>query len=761
MGCRVGTTIRCESLCAIGGWRRLVIGAAVLIAAPSVSAAALEPAEPKAAAVAAIVVTARKRPENALDVPVALSVATGATLEARRLYQLQDLNQLAPSLNISYFNPRGSYVSIRGVGHSPASDGLEPSVGIFLDGVYLGRPGMAVFDLTDINDIEILRGPQGTLFGKNTSAGAIVITTREPDFDLGGRAEATVGNYGYRQMRGSVTGAVVPDVLALRLSAYHTGHDGWVQNPATGVRFNRSNRSGGRAQLRFEPDARLHVRVIGEYNQENDDCCALVAGSFGPASATYLSRVGNAGGSAILGGKNYLTLANAANRLVVRQGALTIQSDYDAGPVMVVSISGYRNWRYRADFDGDLSSAEAYDSAAVPSQAWQFSQEFRITSKRGHAAEWVVGAYYLRQSLKSDLQLQFGSRAANFLSNLAAPPDFLLAFNNQTSSTTADLQSETIALFGQVDWHVAPLLTVTAGLRGTIETKQGRVDRPANPAQPAYQSSLAIRDFDPSGTIAATYAASSTLRLFASYARGSKAGGINPIVSADPADLVVHPERTDSWEVGAKAILFDGAMRVDATLFRTSIQDYQATLNRIFAASLSNVGSVSAQGVELELHAVPTPGLALSGTASFNDAHYVSYRNAPCPPEATSATGCDLSGRPLSDAPRWMFNLAASYALPISNAAMLILAADVGYRSHYFGNLDDSRFSMLGNIAIANARMGVEFGASRVSIMAWVKNLANVRRLESYPLGGATVYGAYFGTVGDPRTIGLTVAGRL
>ncbi len=728
------------------------------LAAPCTAMASEQIADSAADDQADVIVTARKRPEKAADVPIALSSATGTTLDQRRLYQIEDLKQLSPSLNISYFNPRGNYVSIRGIGRNPASDGLEPAVGIFVDGVYLGRPGMAVYDLTDIDSVQILRGPQGTLFGKNTTAGAIVITTKEPVFAPEGSAEATIGSNGYVQLRGSASGALVDHLLAGRLSFYHTGQAGWVRSVGGNSRLNGNDRTGARLQFLLEPSQNIQLRVSADYHAESDSCCTLVAGSFGPPSATYLSRVAAAGGTAVLGGRDYLTTANAPTFLRVRQGGVTANLVHDFGKTELTAITAYRQWQYRAGFDGDLSSADAYVSAAVPTDDWQFSQEVRLANHSGSSVDWTAGTYYFRQSLQSTLRLAFGGRAANFLGNTAAPPAALLSFNNTTSATGSHLNAETLAAFGQISWHIDPRLALTIGARGTYERKWGVIDRPANPAQSAYRQALSVDEADPSGTIALAYAPIADLHFYASYARGSKAGGINPIVAASTGDQIVRPEHNDSVELGLKSTLLAGRAHLNLGFFYTRVADYQATLNRLFSAILTNVGQVSTRGVELQADWQPTSGFGIAVNGSYNDAHYDRYSNAPCPPENATTLFCDLSGTPLADAPRWIINASARYRHRVGTIGDLSIAADYAYKSAYFGNIDNSLYSRLGDTGIVNAQLGLDLKQARTSIFLWVKNLGDVRYLQSYPLGGATIYGAYFGTIGQPRSIGLTIS---
>lgn len=424
------------------------------------------------AALGDIVVTARRRIERIQDVPVSVTAISGVQFDRNHQYQLEDLNTRVPSLQVSYFNPRGSYVGVRGLGNNPASDGLESSVGIFLDGVYLGRPGMAVFDLTDVEQIELLRGPQGTLFGKNTSAGALTISTQKPSFDFGGSVNGSVGNYDYLQTRGSVTGGLVPDLLAARASFYVTSRDGWVRNPQTGARFNGSERQGGRLQFLLTPNPDLSIRLIGEYNREDDSCCALVAGAFGPGN--YLARLAAAGGTAVVGSKNYVSLSDRPHAMRIKHAAVTGLIDYDFGELTLSSITGWRDWRYRASFDADASSARIYvSSSATPTISTQFSQELRLSNQSGGAVDFTAGLYYFDQDLTAVSATDFSDRAANYLSNSATPPAAFLAYNGAVTRIFADVKTESYAGFAQVTWHVSPELDLTGGIRGTYERKDG------------------------------------------------------------------------------------------------------------------------------------------------------------------------------------------------------------------------------------------------------------------------------------------------
>ena len=231
--------------------------------------------------VQSITVTARGRQEKAQDVPAPISVVSGAQLEAQDLYQVQDLQQALPNVTSQFLHARQSSVAVRGIGNNTANESLEGSVGIYLDNVFLGRPGQAVFDLLDLEQVDLLRGPQGTLFGKNTTAGVLNISTRLPTFEREGHLEVSLGQRGYRQFKGRYSGPV-SDTVAVRIAAYDTHDDGWLKNLQDDRRFNEINRKGVRAQALIKPSQDFSLRLIAEHNEEDSSTGTLVPYAYAP-----------------------------------------------------------------------------------------------------------------------------------------------------------------------------------------------------------------------------------------------------------------------------------------------------------------------------------------------------------------------------------------------------------------------------------------------------------------------------------------------
>jgi iron complex outermembrane receptor protein len=268
-----------------------------------------------------VTVSARRVTENVQAVPIPIAVVSGTSMENAGQFRLEELNQRLPSTNVQFGNPRQTSIAVRGLGNNPANDALESSVGVFLDNVYLGRPGMANVDLIDIEQAALLRGPQGTLFGKNTTAGVLNLQTRLPTFQPEYKLETSGGNYGYYQVRGAVSGPLYQDVLAGRISVAHSRENGFVEDIIDGRHLNGFTRDGVRGQLLFKPGDTFSLRLIGDYNHESSDCCASALYSAGPnGGAVYLSFIRNIGGTVVLDPDYRRVTLNSPQHMSVNQG---------------------------------------------------------------------------------------------------------------------------------------------------------------------------------------------------------------------------------------------------------------------------------------------------------------------------------------------------------------------------------------------------------------------------------------------------------
>ncbi|HTU66164.1 MAG TPA: TonB-dependent receptor [Steroidobacteraceae bacterium] len=726
-------------------------------------------AEPADDTLAVVTVTARRREEDVQDVPIPIAALDGQSLERAGQFRLEDLNQRLPSTNVLITNPRQMSFAVRGLGNNVANDALESSVGTYLDNVYLGRPGMANFDLIDLDQIALLRGPQGTLFGKNTTAGVLNIQTRAPSFDPSAAFETTGGNDGYWQVRGAVTGPL-SEHLAGRLSASKTYRDGYIEQPLRDNELNESNRTGVRGQLAWNPSEALNVRFIADWNKDESDCCAGVIKSLGANDgATYLARVA-ATGAIYQFDPDYRTVwTNGWQHMSVDQGGASVEANWKLDSGTLTSISAYRYWDFKPYNDADGVSLNAIVNAAQQVNDEQVSQEIRWASPTEGAVEYVAGFYGFYQAQDNKLFTQYGPDAGIWFSR----PQFV----NGYTQTNQDLHTRSWSLFGQATWKATDAFSLTAGVRGTRERKNTVVDRLAptgpNPGiaalLPAYYSGdLEIEDTNVSGLLSAAYKLTDDVLLYGSVSRGVKSGGVNPSVPPTVAGglpasetLFIEPEIALDYELGVKTELFERRLQLNANLFWTDVDDYQAarlgnfTGTGISTQILGNIGSVRTRGVELEIASVPVEGLTVQLTASYNDAKYTDYKNGPCAAEKPAALSCDLTGERVYLTPEYVVNPNVNFERKFER---LTVFTNVGYswRSNFYGSADSSELAKVDGYGLLNARIGVggDLRDTHWSASLWANNALDDIYFQSLSRGS---YGEYAGTRGLPRTYGLTL----
>ncbi|WP_367082439.1 TonB-dependent receptor [Pseudomonas sp. HOU2] len=723
-----------------------------------------------------VTVTTRRREESSQDVPTPMSVVSGQTLETQRVYRIQDLQQLVPSVNVAYMHARQSSVSIRGLGNNPASDGLEGSVGLYIDNVYLGRPGMAVFDLMDIEQLEVLRGPQGTLFGKNTTAGVINISTRAPTFTPERSIETSFGEDGYFQTKGTISGPL-NDQLAGRFSAYRTRSDGDIKNEYNGHDLNGGSRDGFRAQLLFKPNEDFNLRWIGDYNEEDSSAGTRVLYNTGPTINgvnLYQSRASAAGATLVNGSHRKVNLDNDQH-VTVHQGGTSVEANWTLpSDFTLTSISSYRFWNFTPANDDGLNVAATYN-AGVSVEDKQYSQEFRLASPKGEFFDYVVGAYYFGSDLDNKSFAYYGPQADIW----NGTPRGALA--NVGSVGNGHIKTDSFALFAQGTWHLTERLDFTAGVRGTYEEKNAWVtrDAPVGGATVTGAAATARRgrtgaydsgdlnqySSSPSGLLNLSYRITDDLLGYATLSHGEKSGGVNLAVGSAPTagadSLLIGTERANNAELGFKSTLWDRRLRLNANVFWTQVNAYQTNayddVNRV--QYLTNAGSVRSRGVEFESTVIPLRGLTLNFNGSYNDVSYLSYKDAPCPPEISQAPGapasCDLSGHQVVGASKWIGNANGEYKWNLANGFEPYVTASYAFRSKAVGTVEDSDYGQIPSYAVVNLSTGLrgDFNQGQWDVSLWLKNAFDKTYYTTLWTGGN---GGYEGLLGTPRTLGVT-----
>ncbi len=745
-----------------------------------------------------IVVTARQRPEPAQTVPAALSVVDGAWLDRSLAVNTQALTTLVPALTYSSANPRNTAFTIRGLGSSvvavsQANDGLEPGVGFYVDGVYHARPATAAFDFSDVERVEVLRGPQGTLFGKNTTAGAIAITSRLPSFTPGASEEVSVGERRLVQAKAMATGPLVDGVLAYRLSGLLTRRDGVIHNVRTGADQNSVDNQALRGQLLFTPSASVQLRVVADYARFGGDCCTQVylrvGTSLRSASRQYAALAATAHYvPASTNPYDRLTDIDAGLGVNTNEGGVAATLDWHLGGATLTAISAWRFWNWDAANDRDYTGLPIQTTQHIPSRQDQVSQELRLASDGQRALSYVAGLYYFRQVITGHPISIYGPYGAPWLlgkttSNGTAIPANLLDGYGQTGDTRFAVNS--YAAFAEVNYTIVPRLTVTGGLRQTWEDKNGQYatsvfggPQVTNAALIAAQLSVlrpqtyaaSTRDSSLSGRANLAWQVSDTVMAYGGYAQGFKSGGINmsglPLDSANQpvlATAVIRPERNITWEGGIKSQWWDRHLLLNLSAYRTTVRDFQATVvdssqTVALRGYLSNIPRVRVQGVEADA-SLRWGGLVLTAGLAYADGRYTDYPKGPCPLEAQTAatTACNLTGKALTGLSRWSETLGADYRLPMAQGEW-VLHSDTAWRSSYNGDPSLSRYTWIDGYALTNASLAWRSrrdGGPGVELGVFARNLFNANYIQNLTIQAGNS-GLILGTPSDPRTLGVT-----
>ncbi|TCM15740.1 iron complex outermembrane receptor protein [Novosphingobium sp. PhB165] len=781
--------------------------------APSADLAAATPAgsAPDAAAAdgngdtgSTIIVTAsRRRDENVQEVPVAISVISAAALERRGDYTLGSIQQQVPSLQVITFNPRNTNINIRGLGSnvSLTNDGLENGVGFYIDNVYYGRVGLAQFDLVDIQSMEILRGPQGTLFGKNTTAGVINVTSRKPTFDPELSAEASLGNYGHYQVRASASGGLIKDLLAVRLSGAISQNDGFLWNKTTNTRAQNYLNKSIRGQLLFTPDPNLEVRIIGDYARQKQDYVLNVFAGLHttyadgtPIAGNFAQRAARFPGYTLPDFAPFDRVGEADSHYQSNMAGYGVSGEVNwklGGPTLT-SITAYRWWDWDPANDGDGTSLPIVVKAQQANRQRQFSQELRLASKDNGTFDWVVGAYYFWQTVRGYGATGYGS---------AAPLWFLGASNAVNNAALSgyevnsysDPQTKTLAAFGQTDWHITPSLTLTTGLRFTHEEKDGVFEQWVAQAadisgfSPAVQTQIqAIRasfnkavplthtsftDNSLSGLVSLSWKVAPDVMVYGSYARGNKSGGLNLTqLPSSVTDPTVKPEKVDAFEIGVKSQFLDHRATLNAAGFWTEISDYQTAITDLDPSNplvsrqyIANIPKVRSRGIEGELTVAATDFLSFNASGTYTDASYISYDNAPQAIENLNHGAIqDLSGARLPGVPKWAWTLGGDFNHALTTLGgkdvSVYAHADYAYRSNYNTSASNSAWAQVPGYGLVNGRIGLRTDDGLWDLSIWAKNLFD----KDYFIALAPANtGVVTAQIGEPRTIGVTLRTKL
>ncbi|WP_443218142.1 TonB-dependent receptor [Pseudomonas sp. Gutcm_11s] len=708
--------------------RRTPLASAVLLAVLGQPAFAAEaPATEQTATLGTVTVTATRREASLQEVPVAVSVIDGEQLERGNRNNVAAIVQEVPTLNYrAGASNKDTSLFIRGVGTISTSPGVEPTVATVVDGVVFGRPGQSTLDLLDLQRIEVLRGPQGTLFGKNASAGVLNVVSKDAPEETSGYVDYShFGGGNENRLRFGIGGRLT-DTLKGSLSTLWGDYDGNVENVYNGHDVNGYERKGVRGKLEFEPNEDFKFTLIGDYMDGEDTLPSGVISSSGAAFANVLRPVSVSDHNRKIN-SDYKTHVEDTNT------GLSGQADWKLGDFTLTSITAWRGWDNTQYQDGDRSAqlplTASHDKGEVDYD--QYSQELRLTSPKGEFNEYVLGAYYFHG--KSDEIYQRWSTNAAVLDHGRA--DY-------------SVTNDSVALFGENTFNFTEDFRGLLGLRWThddLEYDHRRVSTSATPVtgiQPSTSSSGSVDEDGFSGRTGLQYDFTDNLTGYVTYSRGYKGPAYNTFFNMQPRDTeALKPETSDSYELGLKSTAWNNRLTANLAVFHTDYDDYQAnffdTVANQVVTRLINAGSVKTQGVELDASLQATRQLKLSASLAYTKAR-VDHFNCPVGAAAT----CDIDGGRLPFTPDWKSYVRADYSIPLDNGLDVELSTDYSWQDEVQFSLDQNPDTVQGAYGIWNASIALaDYNAGwRVALLG--KNLADKSYSQALASGGSYIYRA-------------------
>ena len=824
-----------------------------------------------------IIVTAQKREQNLQDVPIVVTSLSQETLEGAGVRDIKDLQILTPGLIVtSTSNESVTTARIRGVGTVADNPGIESSVGIVVDGVYRSRNGVGFGDLGELSRIEVLKGPQGTLFGKNTSAGVINIITEAPSFTPGFEGEIGGGNFGAFAASASVTGGLTEQVAG-RLYLGHREREGFynVTVPAGGPRTETDDQNQdfwtARGQLLFLPSDSASIRLIADYSDRSEYCCVASQVVTGPTGAIINALT--PGGTGIRGpiAPNYAAstplpfsrdvYANRGTEQYIEDMGVSAEANVDlaGGAATLTSITAWRNWESVNGGDLDFSGADLFyreDDGAFSFGLEQLSQELRLAGSTDKL-DWLIGGLLSQEDLQRNDSFLFGAAASPYFSALFAsaagvpgaagtflscvtapfPANLLCAGAGFTAPAVPGLSiaagsgyedryqqdSSSFAIFTNNTYRVTEQFELTLGLRYTKENKEmmtyqdniggnGAVCAATrtnplfgmggplnaflgggtciNQTNPDFDGRAYLQEFeddDISGKFAAQYRLNPSLMVYASYARGFKAGGFNLERSSAPTvagnsnpspvdDTSFDSETVQSYELGFKSTLFDRSLLLNATAYQQNFENFQLNTFAGIAFIVESIPELDSRGVDLDFFwFTPVEGLSFSGGATWTESEYGEFTAADLQVPSRFPALSLLPGNTVSFAPEYTASAAMNFDRSIGMGLRLGLNLAAKYTTEYNTGSDLLPAKMQDAFTLLNGRVTIGAENESWALDFWGQNLTDEEYYQvvfNAPLQGSpfstlqpngtyynpaadtTTYNAF---LGQPRTYGMTL----
>ena len=695
-----------------------------------------------------VTVTAQKREQSTQDVPISVQVFSAETMHKLGAVRLSDLQRSAPSFNVSgQGSGSQTTMGLRGIVDFSRNTGIDARMGVYIDGVYQGRSYTANQPLLGLKSVEILRGPQGTLFGKNTVSGAINMVTRKPDEEFRGEFEAGYGNYDSYKAAGYVSGQIADNFYGSVTASYQS-QDGYYYNSTLDKDVGDRELTTVRGQLRWLPTDKLEIILAGDYSKSKSGVPLNINAALDPYNTV----------------QNIETVDNSE----FSGGALTANYSFD-NDYTLTSITSFRHGEYATYGDDDYTPLTILHVVPFDEDSDQFSQEVRLVSPVSDKFDWVAGLYYFDSDLSTNRQIELGAP----LFGAFGPAAEAVAGLTQIPS---DIGISSFAAYVHGNYRFTEKLELTAGLRYTDEKKDvvwQQINYPNDPAVAAALeaatglpitqfpgAALGAINYDPviddlsdsnwSPTIGLNYFFRDDTMAYVKYSRAYKSGGWNAdFMTAGLENFSYDPESVDSYEIGLKTTTLNDTLRFNIAGFLSKFDDFQV-FQRVYnslgnpSLQLTNAAKVTVKGVELETSWVPTDRWLFNLNLTYADSTYDEFLNA---------TGEDYSGNTLPYAPKWKAFVGAQYIQPLSNDAELGFNVGYAYTDEQYSDASNTIAFLSDDYSLLDGRIAYTPANGKWELALWGKNLTDKEYTVNKNINALTTPRTSWGV---PRTYGLS-----
>ena len=774
---------------------RLTPTAAAAALACLVSATAMAQSAPATAEVQSVVISAQKRLQSTQDVPMSVTSLGAEALEVNKVDNVYNLVAVVPGLSITAVDPpgQGTGIALRGLGNSVFNMGFDPAVATFVDGVSRSRSGLvAASDLLDIERVEVLKGPQGTLFGKNTTAGLLHMISKKPGFkDLDGSASLSYESNNTVRVK-VASNIPVSNTLAFRVAATAAKGDGWMTVAPTGQKIHDQDRQAVKAQMLWKPGADFSAHLIVDYAKLDEICCVPMRLVNDPRTTARNGSLASAAGSTIIDPANIDGLkveSNLPPRFKAEDKGAALDLNWNlGGGLSLASLTGWRSYNDNNVKDNDFSGVDVLRSNDSLPKVDLLSQEVRLSGRAGKGLDWTVGVYGSKETIERENDFIWGPQVGNLLPFIAPGTAFEHRFKQKIDS---------LALFGNTSMQLADAWSLSAGLRWSQDKKHGtlvsRYPLTNGLGLPNSLPLAVVNDYDtsltqsaPTFNLSLQYKPTKNTMAYGTVSRGYKSGGISmtrdaagqklfllgPGATACPAGsasvggpLCGSPalsptfgkETADHFELGLKTDLMNRTLRLNTAVWHTHFKGLQLqTLRSDGSFAVTNAKGATSQGVEMELSAAVSAQLRLNASLQYADAHF----DSGIPALSTGPGFIPLGGAQLPFSSRVTAGLGFNFMQPIGGNWQLVANGNAQYRSKYYNSGEPNTERVQGAHTLLTLRAGVQNDRWEVSL--WCRNCTDERIANSnfqLPFDG-TVLGhtTRWSHVAEPRILGVTVS---